>query len=283
VDKWSTIEAGLGRTILESLPVGLYVVDNERRILLWSDGAEKISGYLRHEVVGRSCRDNVLAHCDEHGTVLCGIACPLDETIHDGHPRERGVYMRHKAGHRMPVYVRALPVRNEHGTVIGAVELFEEQNSPPADERRELSFASGNPLDREGLEALLAAGLLDLEQRRVPFAVISLDIGNLDHFARMYGCLAVKEASNVVARTVIRCVRRPELLGWWSQKQLVAILPHCVPAALPEIVERLRELAAQTAVSWWGERHSLQITVNATEARAGDTVESILARCEANS
>lgn len=35
------------RAILESLSTGVYVVDRERKILFWNDGAERITGYLR--------------------------------------------------------------------------------------------------------------------------------------------------------------------------------------------------------------------------------------------
>ena len=101
-----TADSQLCRAILESLPAAVYVVDRERRILLWNGQAEKISGFLRHEVIGRICRDNILMHCNEHGTVLCGEACPLAETMRDGRAREVEVYMRHKKGHRVPVRVQ---------------------------------------------------------------------------------------------------------------------------------------------------------------------------------
>ncbi|HKV60269.1 MAG TPA: PAS domain-containing protein [Candidatus Acidoferrum sp.] len=43
------------RNILESLLTGVCVVDMQKKIVLWSDGAEHITGHLRHEVIGRSC------------------------------------------------------------------------------------------------------------------------------------------------------------------------------------------------------------------------------------
>jgi two-component system, cell cycle response regulator len=43
--------------VLESLQTGVYFVDRNRRTLFWNEGAEKITGYLRHDGVGRFCRD----------------------------------------------------------------------------------------------------------------------------------------------------------------------------------------------------------------------------------
>jgi len=80
------------RNILESLPTGVYVVDRERRIAFWSDGCERITGYRRHQAIGRSCGDNLLMHCDEQHDDLCEAACPLLDTMRDGHPRDSDAF-----------------------------------------------------------------------------------------------------------------------------------------------------------------------------------------------
>ena len=59
------------RTILENLPTGLCVVDIHKRILFWSSGAERITGHLRHDVLGHCCTEEALLHCDEHPAETC--------------------------------------------------------------------------------------------------------------------------------------------------------------------------------------------------------------------
>ena len=53
------------RYALESLRVGIYLVDRDRRIVFWNDGAEQITGYLRAELIGRCCNDQILNHCGQ--------------------------------------------------------------------------------------------------------------------------------------------------------------------------------------------------------------------------
>src|SRR5271157_3475889 len=84
------------RAILESLAIGVYLVDRDRKIFLWNDGAEKIAGYLRQDVLGRVCKDDLLMHCDANHTVLCHSGCPLVEAMRDGSVREADVFLRHK-------------------------------------------------------------------------------------------------------------------------------------------------------------------------------------------
>src|SRR5579883_1475038 len=86
------------REVLDHLPVATYLVDAERRIVLWNDACEGLTGHRREEVLGQCCSDDLLAHCDELCTPKCGEDCPLLETMRDGHPRYADVFLRHKAG-----------------------------------------------------------------------------------------------------------------------------------------------------------------------------------------
>lgn len=49
------------RSILEGLQVGICLMDRYQRILFWNDGAERIAGYLRQNVVGSLHRGDILA------------------------------------------------------------------------------------------------------------------------------------------------------------------------------------------------------------------------------
>lgn len=60
------------RTMCELLPdAAVYVVDGERNIVHWSDGAEKLLGFSRHEAVGRLCLSSIRCRTC---TIGCGIA-----------------------------------------------------------------------------------------------------------------------------------------------------------------------------------------------------------------
>jgi len=265
----SPLDQQLCRTILETLPAALYVVDRERKILLWNGGAEKLSGYLRHEVIGRSCRDNILTHCNEHCTILCGDACPLAETMHDGRSRDVEVYMRHKMGHRVPVRVQAVPVRNDSGSIVGAVEVFEQ-----------LAAMASRVLDRSSIETLLHAQFADFQERYIPFGILLIEIEGLRGVEAMYGRPAEHEITTELTDTLARCMRREDHLGWWSENRLLAIVPGCWPAALDEVAGTLQDLVAQTTVPWWGDRLRAVVKVGRADVREEDSAATLVARCE---
>src|ERR1700682_3205520 len=124
------------RTILESLQTCICVVDLRRRSLLWSDGAEHITGYLRHEVVVHECVDNLLPHCNQSGCELCGDHCPLNAATRESKPVESLGFLHHKTGHRTPVHMWSAPARDTRGSIIGVVQSFYNQRYVPSPERR---------------------------------------------------------------------------------------------------------------------------------------------------
>ena len=74
------------RVVLESLQTGVYFVDREQKILFWNEGAEKITGYLRQEVVGAFCRENLVAAENGGRNVLSDAAESVSVALRDGKP-----------------------------------------------------------------------------------------------------------------------------------------------------------------------------------------------------
>ena len=122
--------------IVDNLHDGLYLVDRNRVITYWNKAAERISGFAAAEVIGKSCADNILSHVDGKGCALCTGVCPLAETMCDGRLRRADIYLHHKDGHRIPVAVRASPLTDEAGRVVGGIELFTDISHRAASELR---------------------------------------------------------------------------------------------------------------------------------------------------
>jgi PAS domain S-box-containing protein len=98
--------AGFEQAVVDQLYEGVYYVDLGRRIRSWNQGAERLIGFDASDVVGRYCHDNLLNHVDASGQPMCRTLCPLAATMRDGEGREADAFLRHRKGHRVPVWVR---------------------------------------------------------------------------------------------------------------------------------------------------------------------------------
>ena len=254
------------RTVLENLPTGVYLVDEDRRILFWNDGAERITGFLRQDVVGRFCRENILVHCDEANVLLCGAACPLTHTMRDGRPREADVYLRHKDGYRVPVRVRAVPIKDRDGVIIGAAESFEERAVAPDPNCRLINpsaevcveAATGLPA-QDWMSAQLGESLAQFTEHHNPFGILRIRLDQLNDWHRRGGQQMVHVILRAVAQTVRSLLPPVDLLGRWGEDGFLAIVANADSSRLEELGARLKKIVNCVAIKWWGDYTSIKV------------------------
>jgi diguanylate cyclase (GGDEF)-like protein/PAS domain S-box-containing protein len=275
------------RSILESLPIGLCIVDLRKKIAIWSAGAERITGQLRHEVVGHYCVNEPLLHCDQPGCEFCSENCPVARAMKTSHSAESSGSLHHKAGHDVPVRVQAVPVLNHHGFVIGGVEIFEEIHQAAYPDHRDYlrpsstGFESGSGFGTHAMtEMYLLQALATLSESQIPFGLLVLRIEGLQHFRAKFGPEAASSFLRTMARTLAGALWTSDYVGRWTDDQFLIILSACREEALPPVRERIRRTLAGKSIEWWGERHSLPISIGEAAGQPGDTLESILHRAQ---
>ncbi len=269
------------RTVMEDLQVGIYFTDRARRIVFWNKGAERITGYLGQEVVGRCCRENLLMHCDHKQVVVCASCCPLAEAIADGKPREASLFLRHKSGHRLPIRIHTFPIRDRKGAVIGAAECFQRQRYIPSPERRERQGYSIDGIPEYGpMLAEIRLRLARLQEGGPVFGVLCFEIDHFDEVRVHRGREACETIMHVIANTLQNTIRPGDCLGSWSEGRLILVLASGAPEAITRAGERLRALVSCSSVMWWGDPVPVSVSGGGTLAKAGEAVETMIERAE---
>jgi PAS domain S-box-containing protein/diguanylate cyclase (GGDEF)-like protein len=272
------------RTILESLKTGLCVVDRQKKIVFWNQGAEAITGYLRHEVVGHACNDNILQHCNDTSCELCGERCALTAVLHDARAVEATGYLHHKVGHRLFVHLWVLPLRDEHGSVIGTVQCFDARVPNP--DRRTSVVTAGflDPVtgvsNHAMMQSRLREALATFTEVNISFGVLCIHLHRLDHFRSSYGPEAEHSILRVAAQTIVNSLRPSDYVGRWAEDKFLAVLTGCRQTALDAIGNRIARIVASGGIEWWGEELHLPATVSKTVPQAKETLESLLRRIE---
>jgi len=273
------------RDILNGLQIGVSVLDLQKKIVFWSDGAEKITGYARIDVLGHSCAENILLHCNHNSCDMCAGKCPMAIALHDARPVEGASFIHHKSGHRTPVHTWAIPLRDKHGSIIGIIQTFEGEfaaNGPSPNDRSMkehgwLDNATELP-NQAMMQSHLRETLGTFAEIQVPFGVVCLEPHELNQFRARYGQEAATSMLLVLARTLRNAVWPTDFVGRWSAGRFLVILVGCGEAAMQTISDRILMLMASVTIEWWGEELSVAVSMGRTVARAGDTIESLVER-----
>jgi diguanylate cyclase (GGDEF)-like protein/PAS domain S-box-containing protein len=277
----------LYRNLLDNLYDGVYFVTNDRTIVYWNEAAERMTGFNRSEVLNRHCYDNLLMHVDDKGGNLCLRRCPLEKAILEDINVESEVFLHHKEGHRLPVLVRISPVRDTHGKIVGAVEIFSD-NSPRVrltEKVEELEkMALLDPVTRIGNrrygDLSLTAKLNELERYNWPFGVLLM---GLDHFRKindLYGHDVGDRILRIVATTVINGTRSSDIISRWGGEEFVALIPYVEADELKNVAEKIRLLVEKSSISLEGKNIEVTVSIGATLARKGDTAETLVKRAD---
>ena len=276
------------KEILNSLQDGIYYLDRDRVITYWNRGAEQMTGYNADQVIGKSCRDNLLNHVNDQGQILCNQHCPMAATMQDGKPREAYVYMHHAEGHRVPVQVRSTAMRDEEGNIIGAVETFSKGLSPKDTERRIRRLQQTALLDpltaignRRHLESRLKVSLMDFRESKLPFGLLFCDIDHFKNFNDTFGHNLGDNVLRMVAQTLRANIRESDTMGRWGGEEFLILVQNIEAKALLALGEKLLNLVRQSHLTLSDERTvSVTISIGGTLVSENDTIDSTIDRAD---
>jgi len=277
------------QVLLDNLNDGVYFVDRDRRITYWSKGAERITGYQKAEVVGRCCADNLLTHVDEKGSSLCLGGCPLSFAMNDGIARNGEIFLHHRDGHRVPVTVRAFPLRNAQGVVEGAVEIFNDNTNQTLMLERIAQFEKMAYLDmltgvanRRFTEMTLHSRLDERHRYGWAFGILFIDVDHFKNVNDQYGHAVGDQVLAMVAKTLSNSVRSFDFVGRWGGEEFLAILANVDAAELHTFANRILALVEQShlAVGTGGQQVRVTVSIGGTITRSDDSLAALIKRAD---
>ena len=274
------------KTILENLYDGIYYVDARRSITFWNKGAERITGFSSAEVINKHCYDNILMHTNDKGAQLCILGCPLQKSIQNNEVNVASVYLQHKAGYRVPVSVRTIPIV-ENGEVYGAIEIFQVQQEHfeslyNVEELKILALTDQLTTlpNRRYTETFLGSKINEYMALGIKFGVLFMDIDHFKVFNDQHGHGAGDEVLRVVAKTFTSNLRSSDLIGRWGGEEFVGICVCTDEDGLLQAAEKIRMLTEKTSIPVSVQALNVTISIGATLYRTDDTAKQVIQRAD---
>lgn len=274
------------QVIFDNLLNGVYFVDTQRKITYWNRAAEQISGYKAEDVLGKSCRDDILVHA-MGSEILCNDHCPLIGTMECINPVGATVSLRHRDGYRVPVIVRCVPLLDEGNKIIGAVEVFEpavvqEDITIRLKELGQIAYVdvlTGIP-NRRYMEETLDDWLRAFRGKDWRFAVAMADIDFFKNVNDEYGHDAGDLVLKAVSNTLRSHLRSMDVVGRWGGEEFLILLQNIRLDKLNEKIETLRAAIENSLVEEKGNSIRVTMSFGCTVPRIDDTPATLVARAD---
>jgi len=104
--------------VVHSISDGVFTVDKDWRITCFNRAAERITGIMRSQAMGRKCYEVLKSN-------ICRDACAIQYTIENGRPViNLEIYITDRNGMQVPVNISTALFRNIEGELIGGVATF---------------------------------------------------------------------------------------------------------------------------------------------------------------
>lgn len=263
---------------------GVYLADREKRILLWNDAAERITGYSQGEIVGLPNGMHLLDYIRCSGAPLSGHDCPVTATLSDGQQRMDEVFLRHKFGYRVPVLLNTVPIV-QNKEIIAVMVVFTD-NSINLQNRDEVSsmpaMAMIDPFtglaSRRYVEALLQNHLDILAGYSMNFGILFIDLDNFSDCNEKYSYEAGNHILIAIANALRDEVRISDVLGRWEGEEFLGIFEVPSLPYLKIVAKKIRSLVAGNVVEHLGKEIRVTASIGATMASTTDTVKSLTER-----
>lgn len=276
----------IGARVANALQLeGVYVVDDQRRIIAWNQAAEILTGFSAPEVLGRACRDDVLCHVDAAGHGLCDGQCPMTAALRDGEPKEVSVYLHRKDRTLMHVDVRAVPVVLASGERVVIETFVDSDHAVAGDLRSQAMIDALTGLPNRGYYDRMVADFF-ASRERTPglvsqWAIVVIDGDGLKAVNDAWGHQAGDAVIRGLADEFRATARRMDFLARWAGDEFVLLVRRCAGGEQVErIAERLR-VAARRVQRPDGSRCSVSIGAAVAAEIGNEPERAVFARADA--
>lgn len=273
---------------LDLIDEGVVFIDTSLIIRFVNHAAERITGFARAELLGRSCEHGCLRlEANDHDRLCKGI-CRTELALKENREHRHELHLQHKEGYRLPVKLRMIPFcEKDGGPVQGLLEIITDESLPrrlqeEADELRKKALL--DPLtglsNRRYAEIQFGRHFEEFNRYGKTFGLAFYDIDRFKNFNDTLGHNAGDQVLRIVGQTLLHNVRAFDTVSRWGGEEFTAIIANVDRPQLEAIAEKLRVLVEGSSLQFEG--RNLQVTVSGgmTLVQEGDNISTLVQRAD---
>ena len=274
--------------LLENLYDGFYIVDEEMRCLLWSNGVEELLGHEAHTMLGQPWSSERLLHREENGRMLTDRECPLFDVVRRGRAMTSNLQVRHANETWIPVELQSVPLIDEVGRLHGVLQIFRDTKRDGRKDGtyRDLKVAASQDAltqvaNRGELEAQLQQMVENVEASdgQSSLSLMFLDVDFFKKINDNHGHAVGDSVLIDLAKLLQLETYSGELVGRYGGEEFVVLCPDTELKQAYRRAERLRLAVCEAPIGGLkvGE---ITVSIGVAEIEPGDTTDSLLQRAD---
>ena len=268
------------KLILEMLPVGVWVLDRDGRIVYGNAAGQKVWGGARY--VAADQFGEYKGWWRDTGRLIEAAEWAAARAISQGETSlNEEIEIECFDGAHKIILNSALPIRDDHGAVIGGIVVNLDITERVAlEERLQLAVDTDmltHAYSRRRFYELLREEIGRANRYHRPLALVMFDIDRFKQINDEHGHLIGDQVLASLCKVVHGQIRKSEHLARFGGDEFMLVLPEARLEDAMRIVERLREsLAGHT----FGEAGSVTCSFGIGEYLPGETGDDLIRRAD---
>lgn len=273
--------------LMDSVPIGCYVLLPDQTVEYWNHEAERLLGYASDEIVGKRCIDSKLGCSNANGVRIETDHCPAILALATGKSQTTQMFMRAKDGSDVLIRNTLSPLRDETGKIQRIVSLF----VPLADGDFEHDLVkqiyeaatrdSTTCLPgRKYMESCIDDALELYRRTGRQFAVLFADVDNLHYLNNTYGHGTGDKVLRAFSLALRKFGRKTDDFCRWGGDEFVGILRLRSAEDVSGASRRFAKIAEKGRITEGGQTIDCQVSMGMTVVRDDDDRKSIVDRAD---
>jgi diguanylate cyclase (GGDEF)-like protein len=251
--------------LLQHLVVPTFVIDADRRVVVWNRACERLTGVSAMEVLGtrnhwqafyeenRYCLADLVAlgRQDLIGELYSEFIASKDDSL--GSSAENWCMMP-RLGNHLYLAIDAGPIHDEDGNLIAVVETLRDMTEHKRAETALKTLAAKDALtglaNRRSFDQAIEMEWARAERSGRPLALLFADVDHFklfnDNHGHQRGDECLRDIAGVIGKTAIRPT---DLANRYGGEEFAIIMPDTDMAAASAVAERLRQAVVEMRIA----------------------------------
>jgi diguanylate cyclase (GGDEF)-like protein len=241
--------------LMQHLVVPTFVIDPDRRVVVWNRACERLTGLTAAEVVGsrkhwhafyqqeRFCLADLVVM--ERSDLLGGLYPEFAVSEHGlGYSAENWCVMP-KLGSQLYLAIDAGPIHDDQGNLIAVVETLRDMTDQKRAEAALKVLASSDGLttlaNRRSFDQTLALEWARGQRTRSPLSLVLVDVDHFKLYNDLHGHLKGDDCLRTIAAVMNESRRPADVVARYGGEEFAILMPDCEHAVALSAAEQLRE------------------------------------------